>query len=291
MDVCRVDAGPYRWRHFSKWPVLLLAVHARPNAIQSPMRDKLWYLKQVDWLGQLSADEAQHLESRAATRIFRKGEVVYFPQDVGQTVLLLASGRIKLKHLTPDGKEAILAFIEQGELFGELALLDESERGEFAEAVNEAQVIAIPADTLRGVMEKRPDVALGITRLVGLRRRRIQNRLQNILFRSNRERVSHLLLELLETHGIADGDVWQISLRLSHQEIASLIGATRESVTLILGQLQLEKLIQVHRRQLTVLDRDRLYCETKGQSPPAAPERGAAREAALRSSAGEQSRK
>ncbi|MGD9721436.1 MAG: Crp/Fnr family transcriptional regulator [Pirellulales bacterium] len=228
------------------------------------MAEKVWYLKQVDWLSQLTADEAARLEARAMMRRFRKGEMVYFAQEAGETVLLLATGRIKLKNVTPDGKEAILAFIEEGELFGELALLDRTPRGEFAEAVLESQVIAIPAAELQTVMQKRPDVALGITRLVGLRRRRIQNRLQNILFRSNRERVTHLLLELLETHGVRDGSQWQIGIRLSHQDLASLIGATRESVTLILGQLQLEKLIRVRRRQLTVLDRDRLLAESNG---------------------------
>ena len=234
------------------------------------MAEKLWYLKQVDWLSKLTADEAAELESQAITRRFKKGEVVYFPQDAGETVLLLATGQIKLKAVTPDGKEAILAFIDEGELFGELALLDGAPRGEFAEAVADSQIIAIPAAQLHRVMQSRPDVALGITRLVGLRRRRIQNRLQNILFRSNRERVTHLLLELAESHGVQDGPHWQISLRLSHQDLASLIGATRESVTLILGQLQLEKLIRVRRRQLTILDRGRLLSESNGAAPVSA---------------------
>lgn len=234
------------------------------------MAEKVWYLKQVDWLSQLTAEEAAALEAHALTRKFKKGEMVYCPHEAGQTVLLLAIGRIKLKTVTPDGKEAILAFIEEGELFGELALLDGAARGEFAEAVVESQVIAIPADALQHVMAKRPDVSLGITRLVGLRRRRIQNRLQSVLFRSNRERVTHLLLELVETHGIRDGAQWQIGIRLSHQDLASLIGATRESVTLILGQLQLEKLIRVRRRQLTILDRNRLLAESNGSLPSSA---------------------
>ena len=245
------------------------------------MAKSVWYLKQVDWLQQLTADEAARLESRAMMRRFKKGQMVYVPHDAGETVLLLAVGRIKLKTVTPDGKEAILAFIEEGELFGELALVDGSPRGEFAEAVAESQVIAIPAADLGEVMRNRPDVALGITRLVGLRRRRIENRLQNILFRSNRERVAHLLVELLDTHGVRNGAQWQIGLRLSHQDLASLIGATRESVTLILGQLQLEKIIRVRRRQLTVLDRDRLVAQCSGAAstnpPPPAEEHRAPR--------------
>ncbi len=231
------------------------------------MAEKLWYLKQVDWLSQLTAEETAELESQAFTRRFKKGEMVYFPNDAGESVLLLAAGRIKLKTVTPDGKEAILAFIDEGELFGELALLDGAPRGEFAEAVADSHIIAVPASQLQRVMQRRPDVAIGISRLVGLRWRRIQNRLQNILFRSNRERVTHLLLELAESHGVQDGAQWQISLRLSHQDLASLIGATRESVTLILGQLQLEKLIRVRRRQLTILDRARLLSESNGAAP------------------------
>jgi CRP/FNR family transcriptional regulator, cyclic AMP receptor protein len=231
------------------------------------MAEKIWYLKQIDWLSQLTAEEAERLESRAVMRRFKKGEIVYFPQESGETVLLLAAGRVKLKSVTPDGKEAILAFIEEGELFGELALLDGLPRGEFAETVLDSQIIAIPASALQAVMHDRPDVAVGITRLVGLRRRRIQNRLQNILFRSNRERLTHLLLELVETHGVRDDAHWQIGIRLSHQDLASLIGATRESVTLILGQLQLEKLIRVRRRQLTVLDRNRLSSQANGTAP------------------------
>ena len=231
------------------------------------MTEKIWYLKQIDWLSQLTAEEAERLESRAVMRKFKKGGIIYFPQESGETVLLLAAGRVKLKTVTPDGKEAILAFIEEGELFGELALLDGSPRGEFAEAMLDSQVIAVAASALQAVMHDRPDVALGITRLVGLRRRRIQNRLQNILFRSNRERLTHLLLELVETHGIRDDAHWQIGIRLSHQDLASLIGATRESVTLILGQLQLEKLIRVRRRQLTILDRDRLQNQANGIAP------------------------
>src|SRR5262249_31111860 len=122
-------------------------------------------------------------------------------------------------------------------------------------------VRAIPREALLWLMDQRPNVTLHVTKLVGLRRRRIENRLRNILFRSTRERVVALLVELVESYGRQVGSGWQIRLPLSHQEVASLIGVTRETVTLTLRQLQLERLIQVRRRQLTVLDRPRLVRE------------------------------
>jgi CRP-like cAMP-binding protein len=103
-----------------------------------------------------------------------------------------------------------------------------------------------------------------------LRLRRIENRLRNILFRSNRERIGALLIELLETHGRKDDDGWEIQLRLSHQDLANLIGATRETVTVTLGQLQREGLIAMRRQRIRVLKRSRLTAEG---DPPLAGDR------------------
>src|SRR5262245_7378392 len=165
-------------------------------------------------------------------RTFRRREIIYSPSEPGERVLVLARGRVKIKAVTPDGKETIFAFIDEGEVFGELALVDSSPRNEYAEAVEDAQVIAIPRADLLWLMGQRPDVALHVTKLLGFRRRRIENRLRNILFRTNRERIVALLLELLQSHGRPAGAGWEIRLRLSHQELANLIGATRETVTL-----------------------------------------------------------
>ena len=87
------------------------------------MEGKLWYLKRCDLFEQLTAEQVQRLESHARMRTFKRQETVYAPSEPGLSVLVLASGRVKIKHLTADGKETILAFIEEGEIFGELALL------------------------------------------------------------------------------------------------------------------------------------------------------------------------
>src|SRR5438309_2348075 len=84
------------------------------------------------------------------------------------------------EHLTPDGRETIFAFIEPGELFGELAVLDPAPRSEHAEAVEDSHALAIPREELLWLMARRPDVALSVTKLLGLRLRRIENRLKNL---------------------------------------------------------------------------------------------------------------
>jgi len=234
------------------------------------MSEKIWFLKKCSLFERLTAAQKRRLEQSSVLRVFRGRETIYLPTEPGQSVLLLARGRVKIKVLTADGRETILAFIDEGELFGELALVDAAPRQEFAEAVSDATVIAVAREEMLWLMAQHADLSLQITQLVGLRRRRVENRLRNILFRSTRQRVAALLLELIESHGEMEKDGWHVGLPLSHQEMANLIGATRETVTLILGRLQAEGLIAIRRRRLTVLDRQRLAIELGDEQHPAA---------------------
>jgi CRP-like cAMP-binding protein len=106
-----------------------------------------------------------------------------------------------------------------------------------------------------------------------LRRRRIENRLRNVLFLSSRERMVHMLLELIDSYGDRQGNVCTVRLPLTHQDLASLIGVTRETVTVVLGQLQYDRLLKVQRRHITVLDCKRLAQEC-GQAAKSFSERG-----------------
>jgi CRP-like cAMP-binding protein len=191
--------------------------------------------------------------------------VIYFPDQPGETVLLLVRGRVKILSLTPGGREAILAFVEPGEVFGELAVLDAAPRSEYAEAVEESLTLAFPRDEIVALMARRADIALAVTKLIGLRRRRVETRLRNLLFRNTRERTAAVLLELVDSHGRANGPRWEIDLRLSHQDLANLVGATRETVTLTLGQLQQAGLIRMTRRRVVVVNRAGLTAEAAGE--------------------------
>jgi CRP-like cAMP-binding protein len=232
------------------------------------MDAKLWFLKRCDLFEHLTPEQAERLDRHALMRTFRRHALVYAPSEPGQSVMVLAEGRIKIKDLTPDGKETILAFIDEGGVFGELALLDDEPRREYAEAVEDSRVLILPRDELLWLIGLRPDLALAVTKLIGLRRRRIENRLRNVLFLPSRERMVRLLCELVETHGERQGNRCGIRLPLSHQDLASLIGVTRETVTHVLGQLQAEGLVKVQRRRLAILDCGRLAQESEGPVAP-----------------------
>lgn len=218
------------------------------------MTEKLWYLKQCSLLQQLTPEQLAPLEAQARSRQFSRGSPIYLPADYADGVLLLTSGRAKICSFTDEGKQSILAFIEPGELFGELALVEAGEREEYAEAVEKSTVIVLPSFAMQQLIEQHPQLSLGITKLMGLRRKRIERRLKYLLFRSNRERLVSLLLELAEQYGEQRSDGVHLKIKLSHQDLASVIGSTRETVTVLLGDLQNEGHITTGRRKITVTD-------------------------------------
>jgi CRP/FNR family transcriptional regulator, cyclic AMP receptor protein len=222
------------------------------------MPEMYWHLSKCDLFSQLNPDELRRLESVSRIKKVRRGDTIYLPADSADGVLLVVSGRIKICHITNDGKQSILVFVEPGEIFGELSLIDPTIRQEYSEAVESTQLVLVPREELQRAMRLHPELTMGITKLIGMRRRRVERRLRNLLFHSNRERLVHLLLELVEQYGRRVEDGFELSIKLSHQEMANIIGSTRETVTVVLGELQKENLIQIARRRVKILDLEHL---------------------------------
>lgn len=222
------------------------------------MDQKYWFLKNCDLFSRLNPNQIERLESRSVSRRFERGGVIYLPSDRSDSVALLVRGRVRIYHLTNEGKQAILAIVDPGEVFGELALIGDAARDEFAEAMEPSTVVLIPREDIQSLMALHPDVSLGVTKLMSLRRQRIERRLKSLLFRSNRERLVHLLVELAEKYGQQASDGVLIGIKLSHQELANIIGSTRETVTVLLGELQSEGSLLIKRRQLLIRQLGRL---------------------------------
>ncbi|MFN3192779.1 MAG: Crp/Fnr family transcriptional regulator [Aureliella sp.] len=222
------------------------------------MVQSYWHIRNCSLFQKLSDAQFDFLEQRARMKKFPKGSTVYLPSELADGTFLVAEGRIRIGSTTPEGKQCILGFVEPGEVFGELALVDGGHREERAEAVVNSTVIVLPSQHLRIIMEESPHLTLGVSKLIGLRRKRIERRLKSLLFRNNRDRLTHLLVELAEQYGNATTDGIELGIRLSHQDLASIIGATRETVTTLLGEMQSEGLLQIRRQRLLIRDLPKL---------------------------------
>lgn len=192
------------------------------------------------------------------SKSFAEKCLMSLPSSDSRSVFLLATGRARVYHLNSDGRQTVLSFIEPGEVFGELALIDPTEQMDYVEAMAASVVVQISVGELHQLMKVSPAFSMDIARLIGVRRRRIERRLKNLLFRSNREKLVHLLLDLVEQYGAQNGIGVELGIRLSHQELANVIGSTRETVTITLGHLRDEGLIHLARQRIVLKHMDRL---------------------------------
>jgi CRP-like cAMP-binding protein len=217
------------------------------------MQDGYWILKRSSLFDQIPHERLRSIEAQCRFRDFPRGAYVYAPVDQADAALFLLEGRIKLITLSPDGKQAILGVIDKGEMFGELAVLAGGTREEFAETMSACRLLLIPAKVLRQLMAEFPTVSMEIVQLFGLRRQRIERRLRSLLFRSGRERLEALLMELAEQYGRQRQEGLVIDHRLTYQELANYVGLTRETVTLLLNELQREGKVSLQRRRIVLL--------------------------------------
>lgn len=213
-------------------------------------RTKLWYLKNVNLFRGMSDDEMRLVEERTIMRELRRKEVLYLPGDAGDRIYLLKRGVVKISALTGEGKEIILALLRPGEVFGEEAVIEDSPRDHMAEAYDDALICVITRQDFMAVLRAHPDMAFQVTKLVGFRLRTLRSRVEGLLFKGAPARLAQTLLDLARDHGVKDAAGVLLPLRLSQQDLASLIGVTRESVNLALADFKSRGLVEMEGRAL-----------------------------------------
>jgi CRP-like cAMP-binding protein len=183
-------------------------------------------------------DQSEMARIAAAARSLRKarGEFVYMPGDRADAVYVLKKGRIKLSVLSESGKEIAIDIIHPGEIFGEFALIDESLRSNLTQALDEVTILVFNKYDFLNLLETQSKLALNYIRMVGDRRRRMEKKLSDITSKEVPARVCELLHEL-SANAMPAGEVHQSLIPLTRQDVASLIGASRQTTTSVLNDL------------------------------------------------------
>ncbi|TWT51151.1 Global nitrogen regulator [Rubripirellula amarantea] len=224
-------------------------------------------LKKCDLFGALLPEQIENLAKQSRSHSFRTGESIYQPREIADSVFVLSKGLVKLCHFTSDGKQSILALVEPRELFAERAIFEDQTRDEYVEVMEPSKLVEIPAQEIRQLMTQRNEFAIEVAALLASRRNCIERRLKYLLFSSNHDRLVHLLLDLAEQFGIATDEGICLRIKLSHQELANLIGSTRETITIVLGQLKSEGAVSGGRRRIVLTDPERLAHSVQRQLP------------------------
>ena len=186
-------------------------------------------------------------------RSYPRGSVILFQDDPGDSLYILRTGRVKVVLIGEDGREVILGVLEPGAHFGELALIDDQPRSAHVIAMEDAQLLILRREDFRRRVDANPTVAWALLCELSHRLRRADEKIGGLVLLDVPGRIARLLLDLSEESGTDT-----IEKALTHQTIAQMIGASRETVSRSMKDFQKTGLIRVDRRRIAVANREAL---------------------------------
>ncbi len=215
-------------------------------------------LRKCPVLTDAPAEVLAKLAAASQTLSYRARQVVYLPGDRAASVHFIAGGRVKVSKVTRDGKELTLAYRTGGEFFGETCLLDGGPREEMVESMETSTTVEVDRAALDHVLASHAQVAYPFARALIGRWRALQNKVEQLVFKDVGSKLSELLLRLGSEHGIEHRRGLVLGLKITHQEMANLIGSTRETVSLTLSQFKRKGYIHTEGRKVILADREAL---------------------------------
>lgn len=189
---------------------------------------------------------------------FKRDQFIYLQDETASHVYMIAKGRVKIGHYLEDGGEVISAILTEGEIFGELAMAGEDKRRDFAQAMDNATICPLTTEQLKDLMYDNKELSFKILKLIGLRIMKLERRLELLVFKDARTRIVEFLKDTAAWKGVKVGFETMIPTKLTHKDIGSLTGTSRQTVTTILNELKEKNLINFNRKQILIRDLDKL---------------------------------
>lgn len=222
--------------------------------------EKLVLLRNYDLWCELSDEEYDELNVAHHFIEAKKGEYIYFDSQHLNKLYFVKDGHIKIGYVDEEGNEIIKEIVSEGEIFGQFALEKNNLNGEFARAYKgNVSLCAFSIEDFEKILKKKPELAIKYSKQVGEKLRRAEFRLLNMLNKDVRSRLLAFFYHLGIMNGY-DGTTAPFSINnfLTHDDIAKLIGSTRQTVTTIINELEAEGLLKVNRKKITLPDPVRL---------------------------------
>ena len=217
-----------------------------------------WYLENIDVTGIFCPKKMGTVSDTHVQKLFKKGEYIYLQDDHSDRIYFLTEGRVKIGSYADSGKEITKAILTKGEVFGELSLIGEDKRRDFAIAMEETTCCVITSQEMKSLMRDHSGLSLFLMRIMGSRVLDMERRLESLVFKDSRTRIIEFLKGLADKKGQRVGYEMLVRKFLTHQEIANLTATSRQTVTTVLNELRNRNIITFNRRRLLIRDMDQL---------------------------------
>lgn len=214
-------------------------------------------LRRVPLFAELEEDELERFSQVAVPRSFPAGTRVFHEGDASDACYIVRSGKFRITREHPDGRAITLATFGPGEIFGELAMLDGDTRSASVEALEDGELLALPARDVRALLKTHAEITFKFLEALVRRLRRANERISRQSFQTVPGRVAGVLLQLVEEQE-ASGHNGEVTIRMSQADLAQLAGTSRESASRFIADLERAGVVRSKRGRVTVLEPERL---------------------------------
>jgi len=218
----------------------------------------LWYFESVNLYKILCPHKVKSMAEKHEFVTYKREQFIYMPDDSANHIYMIVRGRVKIGHYLESGEEVLSAILTTGEIFGELAMAGEEKRKDFAQAMEETTICPLTTEELKELMYENKELSFKILKLIGLRIMKLERKLELLVFKDARTRIVEFLKDAAAWKGKKVGFETMIQTSLTHKDIASLTGTSRQTVTTILNELKERNLINFNRKQILIRDLDSL---------------------------------
>ncbi len=226
------------------------------------MDQSFWYLENIDVTGIFCPKKLKMGAMEAhPQKTFKKSDYIYLPEEQSDHIFFITNGRVKIGTYSDSGKEITKAILSNGEVFGELGLIGEKKRRDFAFAMEETMVCILSIDEAKSLMRERNALSLFLMNILGNRVLEMEKRLESLVFKDSRTRIVEFLQDLAHKKGQRVGYEMVVRKFLTHQEIANLTATSRQTVTTVLNELRNKEILKFDRRRLLIRDMEKLAAE------------------------------
>lgn len=197
----------------------------------------------------LNSKEIQKLKNIFIQKHYKKDEVIFFEGEKGEGLYLIETGKVKLVKMTESGEELTLNIYRDNEVFAEIVIFDQGPYPATAIAMKDSVINKIETKNLNSFIKKYPNISTKIMKIITKRLRRAQENARDLGLKNSKKRIASLLNYLAERHGIKENDKIKINISLTQQEIANMIGTTRETVSRTINSFKKEGYIKTDQKK------------------------------------------
>lgn len=206
--------------------------------------NKLFLLSQISLFDELSMEDLQIIDKLSQMKPVKKGTLILSPNSPIEALFFLKKGQVRLFRMNQNGKQFTVDILVDGNVFGETSSLSLTDDQIYAEAMTDAYLCVLDKSEFEHFVEKNPKIALKFIAILSTRLKEIYSLSEKIALEDVKYRVLHLLLQLSEKTGKRKNEWQTIDMKLTHQDIANMIGSTRETTSTVMSQLKREGFIK-----------------------------------------------